>query len=180
VTSEEEKNVFVLTLRLTPSLHNPLNSLRTRFFPSERLKVPAHLTLFHALPESKLDEVVLPTLAEVARKTAPFKVTTGGVFLLGRNGVAVSPGEGTEEGAAVHAQLREKWSSFLSKQDSKGFKAHWTVQNKVEDEEKVQAAFREVREWAKEKGAEGEANGLVLWRYDRGRWLFEKEYVFEG
>jgi hypothetical protein len=36
----EKGDVCVITLRLTLSLHNLLNSLRTRVFPPERLKVP--------------------------------------------------------------------------------------------------------------------------------------------
>ncbi|BGP38355.1 hypothetical protein JCM10450v2_002304 [Rhodotorula kratochvilovae] len=176
-TAHEEEHVYVLTLRLSPALHDALNALRTRYFPPERLKVPAHLTLFHALPHSELDSVCA-TAADVARRTRPFEVTTGGAFLLGKNGVAISPAQGTDEGARVHAELREKWAHFLSKQDAKGFKAHWTIQNKVDDEEKVKAAYAELRAWAEEHGAKGEANGLVLWRYNRGRWVFEREFVF--
>ncbi|GAA6000379.1 hypothetical protein JCM10207_007987 [Rhodosporidiobolus poonsookiae] len=179
VTDTEEEHVYVLTLRLTPSLHDPLNELRTHYFPPHRLKVAAHLTLFHALPHSKLASIVDDTAA-VAAETAPFRVTTGRAFLLGKNGVAIAPGEGTEEGAAVHARLREKWEGFLSKQDAKAFKAHWTCQNKVDDEEKVLQAFEELKRWAKEKGAEGEATGLVLWKYVWGKWEFEKEFGFEG
>ncbi|TNY22382.1 2'-5' RNA ligase superfamily-domain-containing protein [Rhodotorula diobovata] len=176
-TAHEEAHVYVLTLRLSPPLHDALNALRTRYFPAERLKVPAHLTLFHALPHSQLDHVVA-VAGSVAHGTKPFRVTTGEAFLLGKNGVAVAPGRGTEQGARVHAQLREEWSGFLSKQDAKGFKAHWTVQNKVDDEDKVYAAFDEVKAWTREKGAEGEANGLVLWRYARGHWVFEREFLF--
>ncbi|GAA5921473.1 hypothetical protein JCM3775_003065 [Rhodotorula graminis] len=176
-TSREEEHVYVLSLRLSPPLHDALNTLRTRYFPAERLKVPAHLTLFHALPHSQLERVCADA-QRVASATSPFVVTTGRAFLLGKNGVAVAPGVGTEEGASVHAQLRERWEPFLSKQDAKGFKAHWTVQNKVDDEDKVLAAFDEVRDWAKDEGAEGQANGLVLWRYDRGYWRFEREFLF--
>ncbi|GAA5835013.1 hypothetical protein JCM9279_007173 [Rhodotorula babjevae] len=176
-TSREEEHVYILSLRLSPPLHDALNTLRTRYFPAERLKVPAHLTLFHALPHSELERVCSDA-QRVASATPPFTVTTGRAFLLGKNGVAVAPGVGTEEGADVHAQLRAEWEPFLSKQDAKGFKAHWTVQNKVNDEDKVMAAFDEVRDWAKDEGAQGEANGLVLWRYDRGYWRFEREFLF--
>ncbi|GAA5924165.1 hypothetical protein JCM10213_004509 [Rhodosporidiobolus nylandii] len=179
VTDQEEQHVYVLTLRLSPSLHDPLNALRSRYFPSHRLKVPAHLTLFHALPHSRLSEI-LSDLEDVARGTAPFEVTSGQAFLLGKNGVAVSPGKGTAEGAQVHAQLRERWEPFLSKQDAKDFKAHWTVQNKVEEWEAVQGCFEDVKRWAKEEGARGTADGLELFRYERGYWRPEREFTFEG
>ncbi|GAA5983096.1 hypothetical protein JCM11641_004911 [Rhodosporidiobolus odoratus] len=178
-TAHAEQHVYVLTLRLSPSLHDPLNALRTRYFPSSRLKVAAHLTLFHALPHSQLCEIV-EEIQEVAGRTRTFEVKTGGVFMLGKQGVAVSPGKGTEQGAAVHAALRAKWASFLSKQDAKDFKAHWTVQNKVDDEEEVKQTYAEVGKWAKEEGAQGVADGLELWRYDRGHWVPEREFAFEG
>lgn len=176
-TQSDEEHVYVLTLRLSPALHDTLNDLRTRYFPPERLKVPAHLTLFHALPHSELPSVV-DTLESVAARTRPFKVATGEAFKLGKAGVAIAPGEGTSEGAHVHAELRERWSRWLSKQDAKAFKAHWTVQNKVEDEEKVEQTFGEVQRWTKEVGARGEADGLVLWRYNYGRWEFERDFAF--
>lgn len=178
-TKHAEEHVYVLTLRLSNSLHDTLNALRTKYFPPERLKVPAHLTLFHALPHSEMDAIV-GTAQEVAERTPPFEVTTGRAFKLGKAGVAISPEQGTEQGAAVHAALRERWSDFLSKQDAKGFKAHWTVMNKVEDEEKVDAAFREVQDWTRERGASGQADGLVLWRYNHGRWEFEREFAFSS
>ncbi|GAA5858550.1 hypothetical protein JCM8547_007356 [Rhodosporidiobolus lusitaniae] len=177
VTSVEEEHVYVLTLRLSPSLRDPLNTLRTRYFPAERLKVPAHLTLFHALPHSQLSEIQA-TIERIAGETQPFEVRTGEAFTLGNNGVAVSPGVGTKEGAAVHARLRKEWEGFLSKQDSKAFHAHWTVQNKVEKEEEVKKAFEEVTKWAKEEGAQGKADGLELFRYERGYWRPYKEYAF--
>lgn len=176
-TKHAEEHVYVLTLRLTDSLHETLNRLRTRYFPPERLKVPAHLTLFHALPHSEM-ATITSTADEIAGETRPFEVTTGRAFKLGKAGVAISPSRGTDEGAHVHAQLRKRWEPFLSKQDAKGFKAHWTVMNKVDDEEKVETAFRELCEWAKQEGAAGQADGLVLWRYNHGRWEFEREFPF--
>ncbi|GAA5949846.1 hypothetical protein JCM21900_004222 [Sporobolomyces salmonicolor] len=178
-TTSAEAHVYVLTLRLSSSLHDPLNALRSRHFPPHLLQVPAHLTLFHALPHSKLDDVAA-ALETVAAKTAPFRVTSGAAFRMGSQGVAVSPGEGAHEGAQVHGELRTAWAGFLSKQDAREFRAHWTIMNKVGDEDKVARAFAEVRQWAEREGAEGEADGLVLWRYAHGKWVFEREFVFAG
>lgn len=176
-TKHAEEHVYVLTLRLSDSLHETLNALRTHYFPPERLKVPAHLTLFHALPHSEMDTIT-GVARQVASETTPFEVTTGRAFKLGKAGVAISPDRGTQDGAEVHAALRERYEPFLSKQDSKGFKAHWTVMNKVEDEEKVDAAYADLQQWTKEKGAAGQADGLVLWRYNHGRWEFERDFPF--
>ncbi|GAA5907299.1 hypothetical protein JCM6882_002800 [Rhodosporidiobolus microsporus] len=186
-TSHEEPYVYPLTLSLSPSLHDSLNTLRAQYFPHHRLKVPAHLTLFHALPHSELERLVIPTLEKAAQETRAWEVKTGEVFRLGNQGVAVSPaaGESTEEGAKLHARLRKDWAGFLSKQDAKGFKAHWTVQNKVppgEDgktSEKVDKCFEEVSEWAKEKGAVGRAEGVTLWRYEHdGTWTEVRQFKF--
>lgn len=95
-----------------------------------------------------------------------------------RRGVGVNVGTGAEQAKRVHRELREAWMDFLSEQDAGGWKPHWTVQNKVESEEVAAGAFEEVREGF--KGAEGRATGVALWRYERGRWAFEREFGFEG
>lgn len=41
---------LILTLVLDAQLFKALNALRVRHFPPERNVVPAHVTLFHALP----------------------------------------------------------------------------------------------------------------------------------
>ncbi|GAA5821491.1 hypothetical protein JCM11251_004649 [Rhodosporidiobolus azoricus] len=188
-TQHDEPFVYPLTLSLSPSLHDSLNTLRSHYFPRHRLKVPAHLTLFHALPHSELDRLVIPTLEKAASETRSWEVKTGEVFKLGNQGVAVAPakGESTDEGAKLHARLRREWEGFLSKQDAKGFKAHWTVQNKVQpgddgkESEKVAQCFEEVSKWTKEEGAVGRAEGVVLWRYEKdGTWTLVKEFQFVG
>ena len=80
----------------------------------------------------------------------------------------------------VHAGLREQWMSYLSEQDQGGWKPHWTVMNKVNEENEVVKALEEVGKEMTENVSEGEAVGLDLWRYDRGRWIFAKEYKFNG
>ncbi|GAA5831098.1 hypothetical protein JCM3766R1_006234 [Sporobolomyces carnicolor] len=178
-TKSAEQSVYPLSLRVSPSLHDPINQLRKRYFPAHRLRVDAHLTLFHALPHSRLDDVK-QTLDRVARETRAFKISAGKTFKMGEQGVAIDPGVGTAEGKDVHARLREDWSEFLSQQDSKPFRAHWTIMNKEDDKEKVETALREVREWEAQGGSkEGEADGLVLWRYNHGEWVLEKEWDFQ-
>jgi mannose-1-phosphate guanylyltransferase len=50
--------------------------------------------------------------------------------------------------------------------------------NKVDDEQKVDGAFATIRQELSESNQEGRAVGLDLWRYERGNWIFAKEYVF--
>ncbi|GAA5948570.1 hypothetical protein JCM3765_004930 [Sporobolomyces pararoseus] len=178
-THSAEQNVYPLSLRISPSLHDPINDLRKRYFPAHRLKVPAHLTLFHALPHSRLEDIK-QSLDKVSGQTKAFKVSAGKVFKMGEQGVAIDPGMGIEEGRQLHGELKKDWKEFLSQQDSKTFRAHWTIVNKEDDKEKVVKALREVIEWEKQGGAkEGEADGLVLWRYNHGEWVFEKEWDFQ-
>ncbi|GAA5903747.1 2'-5' RNA ligase family protein [Sporobolomyces salmoneus] len=178
-TQSAELSVYPLSLRVSSSLHDPINELRKRYFPAHRLKVDAHLTLFHALPHSRIEDVK-KTLDRVAGETNVFRISAGKTFKMGDQGVAIDPGMGVEEGKQVHAELKKDWSEFLSQQDSKAFKAHWTIVNKEDDKEKVEKALREVKEWEAEGGTkEGEADGLVLWRYDHGKWVFEQEWDFQ-
>jgi len=86
--------------------------------------------------------------------------------------------EGGRESKKVYEELRGKWRGFLSKQDDGGFRAHYTVMNKVEDESVVEGAMEEIR--ASWKGDRGVCEGLVLWRYDRGWWRLEREFQFGG
>ncbi|GAA5935856.1 2'-5' RNA ligase family protein [Sporobolomyces koalae] len=177
-THGAETCVYPLSLRISSELHDPINELRKHYFPAHRLKVPAHLTLFHALPHSRIDDVK-QTLDRVSKATHKFKVTSGKVFKMGEQGVAIDPAEGTEQGKRLHGELKKDWHEFLSQQDSKSFRAHWTIMNKEDDKEKVEKALQECREWEREGEKVGQATGLVLWRYNHGEWVFEQEWDFQ-
>ena len=56
---------------------------------------------------------------------------------------------------------------------------HWTVMNKVEDQDKVGEAYEELTKW-NGIGMEGTAEGVMLWRFDRGYWRFVRTYHFGG
>ncbi len=175
-TSSPEKAVYILTLTTTPSLHDSINALRKKYFPPQLNRTPAHLTLFHALPHSRLDSII-STLETLGASTAPFTINTSAPFRM-RRGVGVNVGVGADRAKRVHKELRDAWLEFLSEQDSGGWKPHWTVQNKVDSEEEAAGAYEEIR--GDFKGAEGRATGMGLWRYERGRWVFEREFGFGG
>ena len=177
-TTSEEELVYVLTLKLTDSLSKPMNSLREQYFPKRLNRTPAHLTLFHALPDSQFPAID-KGLSQVASSTKPFFVSSGRPFRM-RLGVGINVGKGYNRMKQVHAGLREQWMSYLSEQDQGGWKPHWTVMNKVNEENEVVKALEEVGKEMTENVSEGEAVGLDLWRYDRGRWIFAKEYKFNG
>jgi mannose-1-phosphate guanylyltransferase len=116
-------------------------------------------------------------LARTAASIRPFDVSTGKPFRM-RKGVGINVDEGYKKMKDVHGHLQSQWSAFLSEQDAGGFRPHWTVMNKVDDEAKVDGAFATIRQELSERNQEGRAVGLDLWRYERGNWIFAREFAF--
>jgi 2'-5' RNA ligase len=175
-TGGNEEHVYVLTFKLEDSLSAPMNEMRKQYFPKRLNRIPAHLTLFRALPHSHIESLE-ESLSQVSLNTQPFQVTTGGPFRM-RKGVGVNVDAGYQNLKEVHGQLRSQWMSFLSEQDQGGFRPHWTVMNKVDEEQEVENALGAVRKELSQSTKEGQAVGLDLWKYDRGNWIWAKEYTF--
>lgn len=95
-----------------------------------------------------------------------------------RLGVGVNVDAGYQKMKDVHSQLKSQWMPFLSEQDKAGFRPHWTVMNKVDEEKEVEHALDEVRKELSRSTKEGQAIGLELWRYDQGNWIWANEYTF--
>ncbi|KAF2137591.1 uncharacterized protein K452DRAFT_198146, partial [Aplosporella prunicola CBS 121167] len=168
-----DTQVYVLTLSTSPSLSEPLDALRKKYFPARLNFTPAHLTMFHALPASELPSITAK-IEELCAATQPFTMRTGAPFRL-RRGVGIGVAEGAAEAKKVHYELQSAWKGFLSEQDRQKWHLHWTVQNKVTEERKVWETFEEVEGF---EGAEGEARGCTLWRYEGGNWGFERDFEF--
>lgn len=177
-TDAEEELVYVLTLKLTDSLAKPMNSMREHYFPKRLNRTPAHLTLFHALPDSQF-AAIDGELVQLSASTKPFFVSTGKPFRM-RLGVGVNVGKGYNRMKQVHQNLRSQWMPHLSEQDQGGWRPHWTIMNKVNEEKKVDEAFQVVEKEMLQNVREGQAIGLDLWRYDKGNWIFANEYKFKG
>ncbi|KAF1967723.1 hypothetical protein BU23DRAFT_602741 [Bimuria novae-zelandiae CBS 107.79] len=179
-TGQEEHQVYVLTLNLSPSISVPLDQMREEYFPKHLNRTPAHITLFHALPHSQF-EVIDAELNRMASRTRPYHISTGTPFRLKR-GVAVLLGSGEEQSQHLREELREQWTQWLSQQDnsSRGWQPHWTVMNKVEEEKKVQSAFNTLRRILFDEVHHGKALGFDLWKYNSGNWEHAKMYRFEG
>ncbi|KAF2001976.1 hypothetical protein P154DRAFT_416495, partial [Amniculicola lignicola CBS 123094] len=127
-TDIDEQCVYILTLKTTPGISDPMNKLREEHFPPHLNKTPAHVTLFHALPHSQRDSIE-KNLNAVTARTKPFLVAAGSAFRM-RQGVGISLGIGTKEAQAVREELRGEWVEWLSEQDKGGWRPHWTVMNK--------------------------------------------------
>jgi hypothetical protein len=175
----ENEDVYVLTILTDKAHHERMTEWRRKYFPPKINKLEAHLTLFHALPASKLESSIVPVLEDVAKNTAPFSVRATKPFRL-KKGIAISvpKSQGAAQIQAVHHVLQEPWrkEGFLSDQDAGGMQAHYTIMNKVDQESEVLAALEEVQNSFRPDS--GTAEGLGLFRYDRGYWHWIRRFDF--
>nr|POE47227.1 hypothetical protein CFP56_00559 [Quercus suber] len=178
-----DETVYVLTLLTDAPHHARMTGFRKQYFPSHLNKLDAHLTLFHALPGSKLAASIVPVLEQVAQETVPFEIHATRPFRLKKGiAIAVPKTRGGAQAADVHARLLERWERerWLSEQDAQrgGGNVHYTLMNKADDEALVEKAFEEVKGfWKTDVGV---AQGLGLWRYERGWWKWERGFDFHG
>lgn len=164
---------LILTLLLDADTQDWLDALRRAHFPPERNLVPAHVTLFHALPGAELASV-LAALAEACRGAAPSGVRIGPPRFLGR-GLALEVA--APEVAALRARFAALWRAWLTPQDKQGWRPHATVQNKVAAET-ARALHAELAASLSPRAATAE--GLLLWRYRGGSWEAAGRFAFDG
>ncbi|KAL8792204.1 MAG: hypothetical protein Q9195_005226 [Heterodermia aff. obscurata] len=174
-TGIEEESTYVLTLRTNREFHERINDLRKQYFPPQLNKLDAHITLFHALPGSQLASIV-SDLLETARTQQRFQIKTLKPLKYA-HGVALDASN--EDAHRLWTAFERKWgpagADFLSKQDRQ-FKAHYTVQNKVEKEVADQT-WEEVRD--RFESDQGEAIGFTLYKYMKsGHWRFQRTFKF--
>jgi len=103
------------------------DALRAAHFPPERNHLAAHITLFHQLPPSCLDELDR-LFRRIAADTPPPAAMLREVYSLGQ-GVAFrieSP-----ELLAIRARIADHFAGMLTAQDRGVPRLHITVQNKV-------------------------------------------------
>ena len=139
-----------------------LNSLRRAHYPADRNRVPAHLTMFRALPPSAEDEVrhSLARAASIARPRAEI----AGIMDLD-SGVALrvrSPGL-----ESIREELAAEFHGLLTAQDQGRWAPHVTIQNKAE-RRAARALVEELRQ--KFEARPLEVSGLRLVRYLDGGW----------
>lgn len=149
-----------------------LDRLRRAHYPPERNRVPAHLTIFHALPPSAEREVRSSLSRTVSAE--PPQASIEGLMNLG-GGVAyrvVSP-----QLDQIRSQLAHDFHGLLSAQDSDGWRPHVTIQNKVSAKE-ARALMIEIEQGFCPQPLE--IRGLGLHRYIDGPWERLVTYAFRG
>lgn len=139
-----------------------LDGLRRRHYPPERNRLPAHLTMFHALPPS-LEEEARRRLALAARAAPPAAMVAGLMDLGG--GVALRVV--SEDLDRIREELADGFHGMLGAQDQGGWRPHVTIQNKVSARESRQ--LLEVLQAGFEPRPLG-IRGLALHRYLGGLW----------
>jgi len=163
---------LIVTAELAPPDFAWLDDLRRRHYPAERNRVRAHLTMFHAIAPSAEGELrqILRTMAE----EAPPQAWIAGVMDLG-GGVAFRIA--SDDLDATRAEIADRLRGVLTAQDSAGWSAHVTIQNKVPPRNAkalIQAlgddyARRPIR-----------ISGLGLYRYLGGPWETLRTFPFRG
>lgn len=164
---------LIVTLVLDAASQAWFGARRAAHFPSDRLLVGAHVTMFHALPGAREAEAAA-CLAALCAGAAPFGVRVAGLRSLGR-GVAYrvdAPAAG-----ALRARIAAAFASDLSPQDRAAWSPHVTVQNKVTPEQ----ARRTLAMLAAAPGpGPVTATGLALWHYRGGPWTAAGSWSFAG
>jgi hypothetical protein len=161
---------LIVTAEIAPRDLAWLVQLRRTYYPAERNRLPAHLTMFHALPPS----------AEVRRALSRFgserppQASIEGLMDLG-GGVAFRIVSTDLD--RIRRELATDFHGLLSAQDSSGWRPHVTVQNKVEPKDaralmkRLDVDFR-----PRPLGI----SGLGLHRYLGGPWEELAVYRFRG
>ena len=163
---------IVVTALFAPGDDGWLQEMRRAYYPPERNRVPAHLTLFHQIPPSAESEL-FRRLAACAAAPPP-RARIAGVIDLGA-GTALSVD--SDELEDIRHELAEGLHGLLSVHDRGPWHPHVTVQNKVEPKEartlqqRLRAGF-EPRPLA--------LRALAAWRYLDGPWEKIRDWPFRG
>ena len=153
---------LVVTLAMDDVAQERFQSLHDRHFPAHRNQVPAHLTLFHALPGEQ-EASIVATLHEVCARQ-PLLLTATALMKLGRGVAFRVEGDGLLD---VHQALRQHWMQWLTAQDRQGFRPHVVIQNKAEPAD-ARALYAELASSFQPFSFAG--TGVLLWQYLGGPW----------
>jgi hypothetical protein len=163
---------LIVTVELDPADLAWLDRFRRTHYPADRNQLPAHLTMFHALPPSAETEL-RSRLARQANAKRPFARINGLMDLGG--GVAFRVV--SEDLDRLRNELVSDLQGLLGSQDAGGWRPHITIQNKVPQKtaraliDELERSFRPLPL---------AISGLGLQRYLGGPWERLAIYPFRG
>jgi hypothetical protein len=149
-----------------------LDALRRRHYPPDRNRLPAHLTMFHALPPSH-EEEARRRLARAASRPPPGAMIAGLMDLGG--GVAFRIV--SDDLDAIRDELADAFHGMLGARDSGGWRPHVTIQNKVPPKQARMLLNTLERDFRPRPLA---IQGLGLHRYLGGPWETLGSWPFRG
>ncbi len=164
--------VYIVTLKLDRASFERVQALRAQHFPSRLNWIPAHLTLLHRLSGAQVARLAQGWHAMAGG--GPLSMHYTGPKSLGR-GVAIAVD--APQVGRLRDRVMEAAGGPFSRQDLQPFRAHVTVQNKVEPA--AAAALLRSLEAGFEPWS-GRAEGVLIWRYLGGPWELESELVFQA
>ena len=163
---------LILSALFGPEDFAYLDGLRRTHFPPDRNVIAAHLTMFHHLPPSVAEEAER-RIAEACKARPPEAALVEPVNL-GR-GVALRVR--SEALAEIRAELAEAFAGLLTPQDSRPWRPHVTMQNKVEAKE-ARALLEQMQPVWRERPLT--VIGLAGWWYRGGPWEAAFRRSFRG
>ena len=160
-----------MTALIGPEDHRWLEAQRRAYFPPERNHLDAHLTLFHHLPPSIAGELRHRLTVETRRVPAP-TARIDGLISLGRGVAYRVSSPGLED---IRARLADAFASMLTPQDRARWRAHVTIQNKVDPSE-ARALLNQLRTSFAPRPLK--ISGLAAWHYRGGPWSPLSQHKF--
>ena len=158
---------MIVTAILDKNIQNELNYLRSKYFPTERNYLDAHITLFHACPDRFLRDI-----KEIYSVEKAFDFRLINPFFLGF-GFAVEVD--SIELRDIYLNLRNKFYDSLTAQDQRDKKLHVTIQNKVSGRD-AKADFSKFKStWCEINGS---ILGLSFYEYLDGPWRKIEDFYF--
>jgi 2'-5' RNA ligase len=168
---EPETSPLILTLKLDPKTFAHFDRLRQQHFPPARNFLPAHITLFHALPGEETSQIQ-KALQDCCSQTSVLPTVFQKPRFLGK-GVAIEVD--CPQLVQLHRELAKCWQTWLTRQDQQGYRPHITIQNKTSSEIARQLYEQLKQDW---QPFQGQGEGLLLWRYLGGPWELITEFTF--
>jgi hypothetical protein len=163
---------LIITAEIGPTDFAWLDQLRRAYYPADRNRLPAHLTMFHALPPSAEGEA-RSRLSRISSQAPPVARIEGLMDL----GGAVAFRVVSTDLDRIRNELMADFHGLLGAQDAGGWRPHVTIQNKVPAKEARALISILERDFRPRPIA---IHGLGLHRYSGGPWEDVATYPFRG